>query len=177
MSSESSDDLIDLTERADVRLDNIETPTEAYQLQKLQDALAEASTQDEALEIALSAAELSMRALKLAKDPSMKKSLSTRVKSLLEEAERIKFNENWKAKSTGKTRRLPTPRTTVDPTTIRKLQEPFSTRKQSKEEQILVLRASRLNGFKFPPWSTPPNESEFELRDGEQSFSYVNSAS
>lgn len=171
MSYAASDDLIDLTDGADVSTDpsKSEHPTAAYQLQRLQNALTGAATKDEALEIALSAADLAMRALTLAKDAVTKKSLNVKVRSLLDEAERIKYNENWRAKSPASSKRNVAAQY-VQPSNVRRLKEPLSTRNQSKSEQILVLKASTLNGFKFPPWQDAPKDSEFELRKGEQFF-------
>ena len=55
-------------------------------------------------------------------------------------------------------------------TTATKLVEPKSQRALSTAEQLLILRASKLNGFKFPPWEAPPFPEEFNLESGEQLF-------
>ena len=52
--------------------------------------LPQANNRDEALEIAIKAAEISMQALKLANDPKEKAELSSRVGLLLTKAEKIK---------------------------------------------------------------------------------------
>ncbi|KAF2198614.1 cysteine proteinase [Delitschia confertaspora ATCC 74209] len=52
---------------------------------------------------------------------------------------------------------------------IRRLREPQCTRKLTTKEQILILKSSRLNGFKFPPWSTP-TQAEFEFDDKHTAF-------
>lgn len=44
---------------------------------------------------------------------------------------------------------------------IRKLVEPVSTRQRSKKEEIILLKASLVNGFKCPPWDKPPTSSDF----------------
>lgn len=172
MSVASSEDLIDLTTETNVRLPTQTLVAEAHALQKLQDALLLAPTKDAALEIALSAAELSMRALKLAKDPATRKSMSTKVKSLLEQAEQIKRDDCWQ----------PKPKSTVvkpfhvefpNASAIKKLEEPVSLRQQSTAEKILLMKASQLNGFKFPPWQRPPADTEFNLGPGETPFQYV----
>ncbi len=99
-----------------------------------------------------------MRALKLAKDPKDKAKHSARFKQLLQEAERIQHCDDWHSV----------------PATSRKSQQatknPESTRKPSRAEQILLLKASYLNNFKFPPWTTPPAPDEFDLADGESLF-------
>ncbi|KAL2356066.1 hypothetical protein BJ546DRAFT_839583 [Cryomyces antarcticus] len=110
-----------------------------------------------------------MKALKLATDAGQKSDLSVRARSLLNEAERIKTTRDW---------RLPVSSgsTVVDPPTpqsaakIKRLKEPKSTRELTKTEELLILRASKLNGFQFPPWKKPPDPSEFALQDGEDLF-------
>jgi hypothetical protein len=56
---------------------------------------------------------------------------------------------------------------------VRKLAAPVSTRKLTKKEQILLLRASVVNGFKCPPWDADPASSEFALGEGAYMFTYV----
>ncbi|KAF2814625.1 cysteine proteinase [Mytilinidion resinicola] len=46
---------------------------------------------------------------------------------------------------------------------VKSLKEPISSRTLSKKEQIILLKASRINGFVFPPWKEPPVPSEFHL--------------
>lgn len=127
---------------------------------------------DEALEIAIKAAEASMQALKLVSDPNEKARLSTRVKHLLQEAERIKYGQDWKSASA-----LPGhgDDTEGNPSEIntRMLKEAKSSRQLSNREQILLLKAGYLNGFKFPPWTNPPAPGEFELGGSEALYKYV----
>lgn len=40
-------------------------------------------------------------------------------------------------------------------------------------EKIILLEGSRLHGFVFPPWTSPPSPSEFEPSCGESLFLYV----
>jgi hypothetical protein len=133
-----------------------------------------ASSRDEALEVAIKAAEASMQALKLAKDPKDKVQLSNRMSQLLTDAEKIKTSKDWR-----KEVHLLQPQTNshngapVRNSKARVLKEPQSQRKLSTSEQVLLLRAGYLNGFKFPPWTTPPEPNEFELREGEELFLYV----
>ena len=145
------------------------------ELRKDADLLAQqlprSSNREEAFEKAIKAAETSMQALKLARGSDQEKDLSIRVKQLLDEAERIKQSEDWmkvvepmSSSSSGEGSNGIKSRT---------LKEPQSTRKLEKREQILLLKASFLNGFKFPPWTTPPEPNEFELRQGEELFLYV----
>lgn len=49
---------------------------------------------------------------------------------------------------------------------IHRLKEPVSSRKRSKKEDIILLKASIVNGFKCPPWDKNPSPSEFALQAG-----------
>ena len=127
-----------------------------------------------ALESAINAAEVSMRSLKLAKDPNEKARHSARFKQLLQEAERIKHSKDWRQAS--HQRSAPSKTATIAPSSAHRdqnLREPHSQRPLSKSEQILLLKAGYLNGFKFPPWKSPPLSTEFDLKDGEDLFVYV----
>jgi calpain-7 len=133
--------------------------------------LPRASSKDEALEAAIKAAETSMQALKLATDSNEKSQLSSRVRQLLTQAENIKTSNDWRQAI-----QAPVPdSSTSSPTSskIRTLKEPQSRRKLPTSEQVLLLKAGYLNGFKFPPWSAPPDPSEFDLNEGEELFLYV----
>ncbi|KAK5135009.1 hypothetical protein LTR08_005669 [Meristemomyces frigidus] len=139
--------------------------------------LPQSASRNEALETAINAAEVSMRSLKLAKDPNAKARHSARFKQLLQEAERIKHSKDWRqaAQTTNQQspRSCPRSSATTAPSAPHRgqaLPEPQSARALSKSEQILLLRAGYLNGFKFPPWSSPPHSSEFDLGDGEGLF-------
>ncbi|OQO08117.1 hypothetical protein B0A48_06911 [Cryoendolithus antarcticus] len=135
--------------------------------------LGVARTRDEALEIAIKAAETSMRALKLAKDPVEKTQLNARLEQLLDEAEKIKTTRDWRSVAGRRvlSRVLATPVLDVsDATRVRQLREPKNSRTITKKEHILLLKASVLNGFKFPPWTTPPAPDEFILAPGEEPF-------
>lgn len=120
-----------------------------------------------------------MQQLKIAHDPNEKARLSRRVKALLDDAEKLKHRSKWtSAPLAGPAQASAAPQQGgVEPTSSksssRVLKEPFSSRISTKAEQILLLKASFLNNFKFPPWSEPPDPSEFELREGEEAFTYV----
>jgi len=103
-----------------------------------------------------------MQALKLNTDPASKKQWSARVKTLLSEAERIKSGQTvYPLTSTHTPERIKQ----VDSPNIKRLKEPLSTRNLSTSEKIILLKASHLNGFSFPPWQKEPDSSDFELRD------------
>ena len=55
---------------------------------------------------------------------------------------------------------------TVPHSQIHRLREPVSTRKLPARESIILLKASTVNGFKFPPWDKNPSADEFVPRDG-----------
>ncbi|KAJ4365697.1 cysteine protease [Neocucurbitaria cava] len=53
---------------------------------------------------------------------------------------------------------------------IRRLAEPVSNRKRSKREDIILLKASMVNGFKCPPWKENPSTAEFTPQEGVKPF-------
>lgn len=53
---------------------------------------------------------------------------------------------------------------------IHRLIEPRSTRMRSRKEEIILLKASVVNGFKCPPWEKIPGPAEFTLQDGQELF-------
>ena len=56
---------------------------------------------------------------------------------------------------------------------ILKLREPISHRTLSTREQIILLEGSKLHGFVFPPWKSPPEAGEFQLKSEDPLFVYV----
>ncbi|OAK95249.1 cysteine proteinase [Phaeosphaeriaceae sp. SRC1lsM3a] len=44
---------------------------------------------------------------------------------------------------------------------VHRLTEPISTRRRAKREDIILLKASMVNGFKCPPWDRNPSPDEF----------------
>jgi calpain-7 len=53
---------------------------------------------------------------------------------------------------------------------IHRLVEPASSRKRSKREDIILLKASMVNGFKCPPWDKTPLPDEFVTLKGTELF-------
>lgn len=45
---------------------------------------------------------------------------------------------------------------------VRRLVEPISSRKRTTKEEIILLKASNVNGVKCPPWIQTPLSSEFK---------------
>lgn len=133
--------------------------------------LSRSASKDEALEIAIKAAEISMQALKLARDPDERVALSTKARLLLQEAEDIKLAHDWRSVVQGsQAPDLNVGKTSVPSRPSKPLQEPRTTRKLPKKEEIILLKAGYLNNFKFPPWKAPPDPSEFDLADDGQLF-------
>jgi calpain-7 len=53
---------------------------------------------------------------------------------------------------------------------IHRLVEPVSTRKRPKREDIILLKASMVNGFKCPPWDKTPSPSDFMVQQDTELF-------
>lgn len=58
----------------------------------------------------------------------------------------------------------------ASPSHIHRLTEPVSTRKRSRKEDIILLKASVVNGFKCPPWDRTPAPTEFVQPNGQELF-------
>lgn len=135
---------------------------------KYERQVAQSTSREEALELAIRAAETSMRALNLVNDPNEKAKYSTRAQQLMRQAEQIKQSGEWRRSAPS----IPTqPPLAKDQ--VRLLKEPVNSRKLPTKEQILLLKASYLNGVRFPPWDGPPSDSEFVWKPGEDLFTYV----
>lgn len=53
---------------------------------------------------------------------------------------------------------------------IHRLKEPVTTRNRSTREDIILLKASMVNGFKCPPWDKNPTLTEFAPQAGTELF-------
>ena len=53
---------------------------------------------------------------------------------------------------------------------VGKTRVPRSRREMTRGEQILLMRGSKLNGCKFPPWGATPNVQDFVLEQGAELF-------
>ncbi|ETS83394.1 hypothetical protein PFICI_05270 [Pestalotiopsis fici W106-1] len=100
----------------------------------------------EALDHAISAAELYMKAANTARDPSEKARLKQKVNSLVSLAERLK-----KAAKAGDSVR----------NVEKRLKLPRSVRQLPTKEQNILLRGSKLHGNIFPPWEHDPDPNDF----------------
>jgi calpain-7 len=106
------------------------------------------------LENAILAAELYMKAVKLASSDQERTRLRSKCKQILSRAEEIKNLETWvpqKSKAA-------------------LLKAPSSERAVTKAEQIILLEGSKLHGFIFPPWKDDPDESNF---NDDKLYTYV----
>ncbi|WEW58744.1 cysteine protease [Emydomyces testavorans] len=128
-------------------------------LQAEKDVLT-STTQTEALEAAIRAAENYLSALRLATDPKEKKSLDAKCKEYITRAEGIKHSKESS----------PEPSNRNTKGAVRPRREPVSTRTLSNREQIILLENSKLNGAVFPPWSAQPDSEEFELDEEGELF-------
>lgn len=111
--------------------------------------------------MAIEAAQTAMNAMRISQDSETKRSMRKKSEFFLDEAQRIKHVSEW------------VPRSEIDVTRVLKLVEPKSDRKLPTSEQILLLKASHLNGFKFPPWTGAPQNSDFQISDGQERFTCV----
>lgn len=138
--------------------------TDLEQLRQEADQLAarlpRSATKDEALDIAIRAAETAFKALKLVKDANEKATYTAKAKQLMQDAETIKRSSDWR-------------QAVQQAAQVRVLTEPANTRELSTKERIILLRGGFLNGVKFPEWNGAPSPSEFDLKDGEEPFLYV----
>lgn len=60
---------------------------------------------------------------------------------------------------------------------IHRLREPVSTRKLPAKESIILLKASMVNGFKFPPWDKTPSADEFTSEENVAPYTYITQCS
>ncbi|KAL3481193.1 hypothetical protein BJX99DRAFT_180328 [Aspergillus californicus] len=117
-----------------------------------------ASSQTQALDAAIDAAEHYMKALSLTTAPNDKNLLDAKCKEWLTRAETIKVARDWRSAAHFRDRR-----------SISRSFE--STRALTTREEIILLEGAKLNGFIFPPWKMDPSFEEFKQgTDGEGIF-------
>lgn len=104
------------------------------------------------LEAAILAAELYMKALKIADLPDDKARLDQKTKQLILQAEKIKEDGP------------------VDAVVARNGIHPTSKRMLTTREKIILLESSKLNGTVFKQWTTAPRNEDFELKHAEGLF-------
>ena len=111
-----------------------------------------------------------MCALNLASDEESKERTDRKCRALLDVAEHIKNHGLRIGDGLQGTKRCSVSSILMSRT---RLKEPFSGRQLTTREQIIVLEGSKLHGVVFPPWKSPPEASEFELRKGQLRYVYV----
>jgi len=115
-----------------------------------------------------------MQALKITNDVALKKDLNVNIKQLLSDAERIKASSDWKpTKFTSSESSTNATSSSSSIPKIKRLKHPVSNRQLHTAEKIIILKASTLNGYKFPPWPQDPSASEFKLDERNQPFTFV----
>ncbi|KAL4931736.1 calpain-like protease PalBory [Aspergillus undulatus] len=113
--------------------------------------VAGASSQPEALEAAIDAAEHYMKALSLTTSTKDRNVLDAKCKEWLTRAEKIKEAKDWRTAAQSRDRRYV-------------FRTPASTRILTTREEIILLEGAKLNGFKFLPWKADPSLEEFESK-------------
>lgn len=115
------------------------------------------------LQTTVAAAELYMKALSIASDPSNRKWLDARTSLLITYAEKLK--------AVGDVDNASIPSLAADLAAARAARPvPTSTRKHSTREQIIILEGSKLSGSIFRPWMEDPSENDFSLNTDSMLF-------
>jgi calpain-7 len=142
--------------------------------QELESRINSASDKEEALRLAIEAAQLCLDALKIATDTRQKSELRADATTLLERAESIRNGPAWPLEPP----RSPTQCSTLSllsstplpdeppspppkPPAAKRLKEPVNERILTNNEQLLYYRNSTIHGFRFPPWKDAPDDSQF----------------
>ncbi|KAF2399861.1 cysteine protease PalB [Trichodelitschia bisporula] len=133
------------------------------QFQELKTRLDSATSQGEAVNIAVQAAQVCISALSIATDKGEKTGFRDQCTSMLDEAARIKKSTTWKPNYGRTDRPLRTVKSSVASSVKLAESGPVSNRELSRAEQIILLRSSKLHGLQFPPWKEVPRPAEFEL--------------
>lgn len=118
---------------------------------KLEQSIPPKSNSLNALSAAISSAELYMRALEIADRPTDRRRLETKFNELIKKADHLKSHQDLSKKRSS---------------TI----QPISKRKLTTRETIILLEGSKLNGYIFKQWNSPPLSDEFALKDGQDLF-------
>jgi len=87
-----------------------------------------------------------MKALKIATTDGDRVRIRSKCKQILLKAEEIKTSSKWAPSTDDETG----------------LKAPSSQRAITKREEVILLEASKLHGFIFPPWRSDPEDSLFD---------------
>ncbi|KAI2470578.1 cysteine proteinase [Annulohypoxylon bovei var. microspora] len=114
---------------------------------KEREALVSSAHGKDALNHAIAAAELYMKAAQAASSPEEKTRLTKKCQSLISKAEELKKSSQPGGGSVASVEK--------------RLRLPRQPRQIPKSEQAILLRNSRLHGNVFPPWESEPEPKEF----------------
>lgn len=141
-------------------------------------------SREDALQLAIEAAELHLKHLKLTQDQGQKRSLKSKTLSLFDEADKIKQDASYvpghrvhdlvfadltvtDSESTGTNVAV---QDRSSPRSIRLLSAPVSTRALPITERRILIEGSKLNNAKFPPWQESDGNESFELATRQAQF-------
>lgn len=112
-----------------------------------------------------------MQQLKLAENENRRDVLAQECRDLLDQAEQIKHASRCPpfGNAMGGVASLTARKVGLGSSS----KKPEARRALTTREKIILLEGSRLHGFVFPPWTSPPSRSEFKLGVGESLFLYV----
>lgn len=134
-------------------------------LQEAEASISQAVTRQDALDRAIQAADLYMKALKLSSNDGERTRLKIRCKEVLARAEVIKLLKSWEPV---KQENIPSPQPPA-----KSLKAPVSERTLTTREEIILLEGSKLHGFVFPPWKAEPEASVFQKLSNDDLFVYA----
>jgi len=143
---------------------------------------------EDSLKLAIEAAEIHLKALRLTSDGAQKKTLKSKTLFLFEEAEKIKKGNDFipdnrvyelvfGAGSAKECQSLGDVQyqfnATESSSAVKYLLAPVSSRPLSIREQKVLLEGSVLNGARFPIWKDADDSESFDLAPGQDQFMYA----
>ena len=147
-------------------------------LEELKNVDTSSLSHEDALSLAIAAAEIQMHFMRLASTKSQQKILSDRSNQFLNQAERIKRTVEWDPKLQGDLLDFhpiePSPSVASEGRSSAALvgSRIQSTRKLTPHENLILWRASTLHDYGSRPWdeSNEPKTAEFDLTKGHSQF-------
>ena len=123
------------------------------------EALASKRPGKEALDHAIAAAELYMKAARQASSAAEKSRFKKKCEEMISMAERLKISSTSASTPASSSSAA---RTDTVAAVERRLKLPRSSRQLPTAEKNILLRGSRLHGNVFPPWESDPDPKEFD---------------
>jgi len=160
-------------------------------LLELQHRYNDCLSREDSLNLAIEAAEIHLKALRLASDGAQKKTLKSKTLFLFEEAEKIKKGSDFVPDNrvyelvfgVGSAKKVQSLRdfeqevhVTESSSAVKALLAPVSSRPFSVREQKVLLEGSVVNGTKFPVWKETDGSESFDLVPGQAQFMYAHNA-